>query len=51
MKAWMYILKCANGKYYVGSTTDLEKRLQQHQQGEGGAKFTKSHLPVELVYS
>ena len=50
MKAYMYILKCANGKYYVGSTTDLEKRIQQHQQGEGGAMFTKGHLPVELVY-
>lgn len=50
MNAYMYILKCANGKYYVGSTTDLKKRIQQHQQGEGGAMFTKGHLPVELVY-
>lgn len=45
----MYILKCANGAYYTGSTKDLESRLIQHQNGEG-ANFTKKHLPVELVY-
>ena len=45
----MYILKCANGSYYTGSTIDLERRLEQHKNGEG-AKFTKKHLPVELVY-
>ena len=49
MKGYMYILKCSNGKYYVGSTTDLDRRLAQHQSGEG-ANFTKKHLPVELVY-
>ncbi len=46
---YMYILRCSNGQYYVGSTKDLELRLEQHQQGEG-ALFTKKHLPVELVY-
>jgi len=45
----MYILKCADGSYYTGSTVDLEKRLWQHQNGEG-ANYTKKHLPVELVY-
>ena len=45
----MYILKCANDKFYTGSTKNLEKRLNQHQSGEG-ANFTKKHLPVELVY-
>ena len=50
MKGYVYILKCANGSYYTGSTTDLEKRIAQHKKGEG-AKFTKSHLPVELVYT
>jgi putative endonuclease len=45
----MYILECANGKYYTGSTNDLDRRLQQHQNGEG-ANFTKKHLPVKLVY-
>ena len=49
MKGYMYILKCADGSYYTGSTIDLERRLQQHQEGEG-ANFTKKHLPVELIY-
>ena len=47
--AYTYILQCANGEYYVGSTTDIEKRLQEHQAGMGG-KFTRTHLPVKLVY-
>lgn len=51
MKAWMYMLKCANGSYYVGSTTELERRIQQHQSGEGGALFTKVHIPIQLVYT
>ncbi len=46
---YMYILRCSNGQYYVGSTYDLDKRLDEHQSGEG-ALFTKKHLPVELVY-
>ena len=48
-KPTMYILKCANDKFYTGSTKNLERRLNQHQSGEG-ANFTKKHLPVELVY-
>ena len=49
MKGYMYILECANGNYYTGSTIDLERRLAQHQTGEG-ANFTKKHLPIKLVY-
>jgi putative endonuclease len=49
MKGWMYILLCANGQYYTGSTNDLERRLVQHQIGEG-AYFTRKHLPVWLLY-
>ena len=49
MKGYMYILLCANGSYYTGSTIDLERRLAQHQNGEG-ANHTKKHLPVNLVY-
>ena len=47
--AYTYILQCANGQYYIGSTTDLDRRLQEHQAGLG-AKFTRAHLPVNLVY-
>ena len=49
MTAYTYILQCANGEYYVGSTTNLEARLNEHQAGLGG-KYTSTHLPVKLVY-
>ena len=45
----MYILECAEGSYYTGSTNDLELRFQQHQMGEG-SNFTKKRLPVKLIY-
>ena len=45
----MYILECADGSYYVGSTKDLERRIAQHQAGTG-ANYTSRRLPVELVY-
>ena len=47
--AYMYILECADGSYYTGSTKDLERRLWQHQQGEG-ANHTAKRLPVKLVF-
>ncbi|MCG3212631.1 MAG: hypothetical protein FOGNACKC_06301 [Anaerolineae bacterium] len=45
----MYILECADGSYYTGSTWNLEKRLWEHQNGLG-AKHTQKRLPVKLVY-
>ena len=45
----MYILECADGSYYTGSTNNLELRLAQHQNGEG-ANHTKKRLPVKLIY-
>ncbi len=45
----MYILECSDGSYYTGSTKDLEKRLIQHQNGEG-ANHTKKRLPLKLLY-
>jgi putative endonuclease len=50
MKGYMYILRCANGKYYTGSTKNLELRLAQHQAGEG-ANYTRKNLQVVLVYA
>ena len=50
MRAYMYILLCANDQYYTGSTKKpLNKRVTEHQRGEG-ANFTKKHVPVKLVY-
>jgi predicted GIY-YIG superfamily endonuclease len=48
--AWVYILECADGSYYVGSTIDLERRVSQHQLGEG-ALYTRSRRPVRLVWA
>ena len=45
----MYILECADGSYYTGSTKDLELRLMEHQAGEG-ANHTRKRLPVRLVF-
>jgi putative endonuclease len=50
VKAWVYILKCADGSYYTGSTNNLPLRLAQHEAGEGGG-YTQTRLPVELVFS
>lgn len=49
MKGYVYILECSNGSYYTGSTKDIAKRIDQHQNGHG-ANHTKKHLPVSLVY-
>jgi predicted GIY-YIG superfamily endonuclease len=46
----VYILRCSDRSYYVGSTTNLEARLQEHQNGKGGS-FTSRRRPIELVYS
>ena len=49
MKGYMYILECADGSFYTGSTNNLELRLIQHQNGEG-ANHTKKRLPIKLIY-
>ena len=46
---YMYILECADGTYYVGSTWNMGRRLSQHNAGEG-AEYTRKRRPVWLVY-
>lgn len=46
---YTYIVKCSDGSLYTGWTNDLEKRIRDHNAGNG-AKYTKSRRPVELVY-
>lgn len=46
---YMYILVCSDGSYYTGSTKYLNRRLDQHQRGDG-ANYTKKRLPVKLIY-
>lgn len=47
--AYTYIVECRDGTLYTGWTNDLEKRMKSHNAGTG-AKYTKSRLPVRLVY-
>jgi len=48
---YVYILLCSDNSYYVGVTNNLERRLQEHQEGEKGSLYTSKRLPVQLVYS
>jgi putative endonuclease len=46
---YVYILNCKDDSLYCGYTDDINKRLEVHNSGKG-AKYTKSRLPVNLVY-
>ena len=46
---YTYIVRCRDGSLYTGWTTDVERRISCHNAGKG-AKYTKSRLPVALVY-
>lgn len=48
---YLYILECADGKLYTGITTDIERRLEEHNNTKLGAKYTSMRRPVRLVYS
>ena len=50
MGAWqVYMVRCVDGSYYTGITTDLPRRLLAHNEGRG-AKYTRGRGPVELCY-
>ena len=46
---YLYILRCGDGTLYTGITTDVDRRFAAHSAGKG-AKYTRSRLPVTLVY-
>jgi putative endonuclease len=48
-EGWMYILECSDESFYTGSTNNLEKRIKEHQNGDG-SNHTKMRLPIKLVY-
>ena len=51
MSQWfVYLLECADGSYYTGITTDLERRVNEHNGGARGARYTRARQPVSLVY-
>ncbi len=45
---WVYLVSCADGTLYTGMTTDVERRLRQHNAGKG-ARYTRAHGPVSLL--
>lgn len=49
MTHYAYLLRCADGTFYAGYTTDPERRVAEHDAGEG-AKYTRGRTPVELVH-
>lgn len=46
---YVYIVECSDGTFYTGWTTDVQKRIQRHNQGKG-AKYTRWRHPVKLIY-
>lgn len=46
---WVYVLRCCDGSLYTGIATDVDRRAAEHNAGTG-AKYTRSHRPIEVVY-
>lgn len=51
IKWFLYVARCADGTLYTGVTTDIDRRLNEHNRGNRGAKYTKTRRPITLVYS
>ena len=47
---YVYMLLCRDGSYYTGWTNHLEKRIEAHNTGLAGAKYTRARRPVQLIY-
>ena len=47
----MYVLRCSDGSLYAGITTDLKRRVHEHNSTRKGAKYTRSRRPVHVAYS
>jgi putative endonuclease len=48
---YVYIVKCSDETLYTGISTELERRINEHNTSEKGAKYTRIRRPVKLVYS
>lgn len=51
MTWFVYILRCADDTFYTGITTDVVRRVDEHNHGKKSANYTRARRPVELVYS
>ncbi len=49
-KWFVYMLRCADNSLYTGVTTDIVRRVQEHNEAKAGAKYTRAKRPVFLVY-
>ena len=47
---WMYVVRCSDGTLYTGITTDVDRRIREHNTSLRGVKYTRSRRPVELIY-
>ncbi len=48
---FVYVVECTDGTYYTGYTSDLVRRIGEHNHGKRGAKYLRGKTPVELVYA
>lgn len=48
---YVYMVRCRDGTLYTGMTKDLERRVEAHNSGRDGARYTRSRRPVRLVYA
>ena len=52
MKVWyLYVVRCADSTLYTGITTDVDRRVREHNASKRGAKYTRTRRPVELVWT
>lgn len=51
MKWFVYILECADKTFYTGTTTDLERRVGEHNSLKSDTKYTRTRQPARLIYS
>lgn len=50
-KWYLYVARCRDDSLYAGVTTDVRRRIKEHNHSPKGAKYTRSRRPVELIYS
>ncbi len=50
MKYFVYIVKCSDGTLYTGIATNVQRRVEEHNGSDKGAKYTKARRPVSLLY-
>src|ERR1019366_5158898 len=50
-KWFVYLIRCSDNSIYTGVTTDVERRVKEHNESKRGAKYTKTRRPVSLIKS